>query len=120
MFLTHLVLQHVHVVVGGLRPLVRYLLEMSQQVGHVHPKLFTVRNGRIRVTAHTSTYSSPWTSHYYNPNVLVPAKFKEHTPYHPVASLNIKLYSHVNFCNIDFTSRAAEGWGGPAPDGCNG
>lgn len=54
MFLAHLVLQHVHVVVGSLRPLVCHLLEMYHQVGHVHPKLFTVRDGRHRVTAYKS------------------------------------------------------------------
>lgn len=53
-FLAHLVFQHVHVIVGSLRSLVRHLFEVNHQVGHVHPKLFTVRDSRHRVTGHKS------------------------------------------------------------------
>lgn len=54
MFPANLVLQHVYVVVGSLRPLVRHLFEMSHQVGHIHSKLFTVRSGGQRVTVDKS------------------------------------------------------------------
>ena len=35
----HLVLEHVHVVVGGLGLLLRHLLQVRHQVWHVHPEL---------------------------------------------------------------------------------
>lgn len=39
---SHLVLQHVHIVIRGLWPLLSHFLQVTQQVWHIHPELLRV------------------------------------------------------------------------------